>query len=114
MESVKKSFSKNLVSRERRKETIEEDEIAKQHQEDPDLALWLNSGEYGFINPNEQFEFDDDLDKARATQAWVWYDLLAKWRPRVYWIWRRMRHWLFSSCLPAEIREFHFRSDPLS
>jgi hypothetical protein len=93
----------------------EENEIAMQCKEDPDLAAWLECGMYGYVSPNDQFEFDDDLDKARATRPWVWYDLLAKWRPRIDWIWRRMkRHWLFSASLPTEGWEFHLRSDPFS
>lgn len=64
-------------------------------EEDIDLANWLESGDYGFIDPMSQFEFDDDLERESQKTRLPWEKLMDKWRSRVYELWRLMKHWIF-------------------
>jgi hypothetical protein len=64
-------------------------------QEDIDLANWLESGNYGYIDPQAQFEFDDDWERESYKNPWPWENLMARWRHRVYELWRLMKHWLY-------------------
>jgi hypothetical protein len=63
--------------------------------DDWELATWMDSGWYGYIDPIGQFDFDDDLEKAFIKDPWPWSPdgaILAKWRPIVLDLWRRMRN----------------------
>jgi hypothetical protein len=64
-------------------------------EEDIDLANWLENGEYGFIDPQSQFEFDDDWERESYKSPRPWENLMARWRHRVYELWRSVRYWPF-------------------
>ena len=53
--------------------------------DDWELSAWLDSGWHGYISPQSQFDFDDDLEKAFIKDPWARNSLigellLAKWR----------------------------------
>jgi hypothetical protein len=58
---------------------------------DYELATWLDSGWYSYVDPIGQFDFDDDLEKAYFKDPWPWQQILAKWRPITFDLWRRLR-----------------------
>jgi hypothetical protein len=63
-------------------------------EDDWELATWLESGWYGYVDPIGQFDFDDDLEKEFIKDPWPWSPhgaFLAKWRPIVLDLWRRFR-----------------------
>jgi hypothetical protein len=64
-------------------------------EEDSEFINWLDRGECGYVDPNSQFEFDDEIEHAYHTDSWPWGKLMAKWRDRVYELWRLMKHWLY-------------------
>jgi hypothetical protein len=74
----------------------ESDENSEENSEDDaEFINWLDRGEYGYIDPNSQFEFDDEVERAYHTDPWPWGKLLGKWRERAGSLWRLMKHWLF-------------------
>jgi hypothetical protein len=44
--------------------------------DDRELSAWLDSGWYGYISPQSQFDFDDDLEK--AINPWPWNSLIGE------------------------------------
>jgi len=60
-------------------------------QDDAEFLVWMYEGHYGFINPLDQFEFDDELSRAHFETPWPFYFILAKWRPVAFDLWRRLR-----------------------
>ena len=46
--------------------------------DDWELSAWLDSGWYGYISPQSQFDFDDDMEKAFIKDPWPWNRLIGK------------------------------------
>lgn len=61
-------------------------------QDEAECFIWADEGYYGYVDPLSQFEFDDDLAKARRSTPWPISYILAKWRPVMHDLWRRLRN----------------------
>jgi hypothetical protein len=84
---------------------LEEDENGvTRHDEDQELIDWVDSGYYGYVAPQEQFDLEDDLEKENYRNQhaespdphFPWTPVLSKWRHRIIAAWRNFRHWMFS------------------
>ena len=77
-------------------ERYEGDDV--EDKEDIEITNWMDRGEYGFINPNEQFEYDDEVDRLRDRNKypWLWDNVMMRWRHRLIAAWRLIRYWLMS------------------
>jgi hypothetical protein len=65
--------------------------------EDTEIINWMDRGEYGFIDPMGQFEYDDAVDQLRSrAKHSFWDDVLMRWRHRLIAAWRLIRHWLYN------------------
>jgi hypothetical protein len=67
-------------------------------REDTEIINWADQGYYGFIDPQSQFEYDDDVERLsqREKYPWLWDNVLMRWRHRLIAVWRLIRHWLYS------------------
>jgi hypothetical protein len=61
-------------------------------EEDKEIANWVWGGQYGFINPQDQFEADDEFDRIREELPGPTF--MSRWRHRLIAAWRMIRHWL--------------------
>jgi hypothetical protein len=64
--------------------------------EDTEIINWADRGELMYINPHDQFEFDDEVERLthRNKYPWLWDNVLMRWRHRLIAAWRLIKHWL--------------------
>lgn len=59
--------------------------------EDTEIVNFVDQGYYGYIDPQGQFDVEDDIDKLNYQNWWIWDLFLERWRHRLIAAWRLLR-----------------------
>jgi hypothetical protein len=58
--------------------------------EEAEFLEWMLDGGLRTIDPHSQFEFDHDVERSWYQTPWPWEQILAKWRPIAFDLWRTL------------------------
>lgn len=72
-------------------ERYEGDDV--ENDEDTRIINWADQGYLGYVDPNSQFEWDDDLEFEYHTDPWPWDKMMGNWRHRLIATWRLISPW---------------------
>jgi len=64
--------------------------------EDRDIVNFVDQGYYGYVDPQSQFEADDDWERIGHFDAYPRHIFLSRWRHRLIAAWRLMKDRLLS------------------